>query len=188
MAAKEMVGVIDKYQLIFARQRCNELSHLSPGAVLVVCALNEELAFVAVPEIGEVSIVDRDAHANEFSDSGIAAANAQANPASEAKTGKKYRDSGKFRGKKINGGLDVALLTQASVVCSRAEPSAAKIKPKNGNAKCIQRLGGLIDDLVVERASIKRVRVANDCREQRGARSSGSPQDGFQTANGALEK
>ena len=116
MARKEMVGVVDDGQLIFTGQRGDKFGNLGPGAMLIVCAMDKELGFVAAPEVREIGAVDGNAEANQVGDTRIGAADTKANPASETETGEKQGNTRKFRGKKIDGGLNVALLTMAAVV------------------------------------------------------------------------
>jgi hypothetical protein len=116
MARKEMVGAIDDGQMIFTGQRGDEFGNLGSGAMHIVGAMDKELGFVAAPEIGEIGVVDRKAEGNQIGDTRIGTTDAKANPASEAETGEKQGDVRKFRGKKIDGGLDVALLALAAVM------------------------------------------------------------------------
>ena len=115
-ARKEMVGVIDDAQLVFTSYDCDEFGNFGSGAILIVCAMDKELGFVAAPEIREIGAIDGNAEANQVGDTRIGAANTKANPASETETGEKQGNTRKFRGKKIDGGLNVALLTVAAVV------------------------------------------------------------------------
>lgn len=116
MARKEMVGVIDDGQLIFTGQRADEFGNFGSGAILIVGAMDKELGFVAAPEIREIGVVDGNAEANQIGDTRIGAADAKADPAPETETGEKQGDVRKFRGKRIDGGLDVAPLALAAVV------------------------------------------------------------------------
>jgi len=116
MARKEMVGVIDDGQLIFTGQRGDKFGNLGPGTMLIVCAMDKELGFVAAPEVREIGAVDGNAEANQVGDARIGTADAKADPASETETGEKQGDVRKFRAKKIDGGLNVALLALAAVV------------------------------------------------------------------------
>jgi len=116
MARKEMVGVIDDAQLVFTSYDCDEFGNLGQGTMLIVCAMDKELGFVAAPEVREIGAVDGNAEANQFGDTRIGTADAKADPASETETGEKQGDVRKFRAKKIDGGLNVALLALAAVV------------------------------------------------------------------------
>ncbi len=49
MASKEMVGVIDDDQLVFAGQRGNEFSNLSYRTMLVIGAMDKEFGLRAAP-------------------------------------------------------------------------------------------------------------------------------------------
>ena len=116
MASKEMVSVIDDGQLILTGKRRDELGNFVFGAMFIVRAMDKELGFIAAPEVREIGVVNRQAEANQIADTRIGTTDAQANPASKTETGKKQGDVRKFRGKKIDGGLDVALLALAAVV------------------------------------------------------------------------
>jgi len=115
MAREKMVGVIDDGQLIFTGQRCDEFGNLGSGAMLIVCAVDKEFGFLAAQEISEIGVVDRNAKSNPIGDTRIGAADAKANPSTETETGEKQGDVRKLRGKKIDGGLGVALLALAAV-------------------------------------------------------------------------
>jgi hypothetical protein len=116
MASKEMVSVIDYGELIFAGQCADKFGNLCSGAMLIIGAMDKELGFLAAPEIREIGIVDRNAEAYQIGDTRIGAADAEANPTPKTETGEKQGDVRKFRGKKIDGGLDVALLALAAVM------------------------------------------------------------------------
>ena len=116
MAGKEMVGVLDDAQLVFTGQCCDEFGNLGSGSMLIVGALDEEFGLRAAPEIREIGVVDGNAEANQIGDTRIGTADAKANPASETETAEKQGDIRESRGKKIDGGLDVALLALAAVV------------------------------------------------------------------------
>lgn len=116
MARKEMVSMIDDGQLVFTRQSGDKFGNFGLGAMLILGAMDKELGFLAPPEIREIGVVDRNAEAYQIGNTRIGAADAEANPTSETKTGEKQGDLRKFRGKKIDGGLDVALLALAAVV------------------------------------------------------------------------
>jgi len=116
MAGKEMVGVLDDAQLVFTGKCRDEFGNLGSGAMLIVGALDEEFGLGAAPEIREIGAVDGNAEANQIGDTRIGTADAKANPASETETAEQQGDIREFRGKKIDGGLDIALLALAAVV------------------------------------------------------------------------
>jgi hypothetical protein len=116
MAGKEMVSVIHDGEFILAGKRRNELGNFVFGAMFIVRAMDKELGFIAAPEVREIGGVNRQAETNQIADTRIGTTDAKANPASETETGEKQGDVRKFRGKKIDGGLDVALLALAAVV------------------------------------------------------------------------
>jgi len=116
MARKEMVGMIDDGQLIFTGQRGNEFGNFCLGAMLIVCTMDEELGLLAAPEICEIGVVDGNAEANQIGDTRIRAANAEADPTPETETCEKQGDVRKFRGKRIDGDVNVALLAQAAIM------------------------------------------------------------------------
>jgi len=188
MARKEMVGVIDDGQLVFTGQGGDEFGNLGSGAMLILGAMDEEFGLRAAPQICEISVVDGNAEADQIGNTRIGTTNAKANPTPKAETGEKQGDIGKFRGEKADGGLDVALLALAAVVCSGAESRTAEIEPQDRNAEGIQGFGGLIDNLVVQGATVKRVWVANHSRERGGGRGRWSPENGLQTANRTPQK
>lgn len=186
MARKKMVGVIDDGQLIFTGQRRDEFGNLGSGAMHIVCAVDKEFGFPTAQEISEIGVVDGNAKANQIGDTRIGAADAKANPAPETETDEKQGDVRKLRGEKIDGGLGVAQLALAAVVRPGAESRTPKIESQDGNAKGNQGFGGLIDNLVVEGATIERVWGADHGREQGGGRARWSPEDGLQTATRPL--
>jgi hypothetical protein len=116
MASKEMVGVIDDGELTFTGQRGDEFGNFGFGAVLIFGTMDEKLGFLAAPEIGEIRVVDGNAEAYQIGNTSIGAADAKANPASEAKTHENQGNVREFRAKKIESGLDVALLPLPAVV------------------------------------------------------------------------
>ena len=114
-ARKEMVGVIDDAQLVFTGNAATSWATWF-GRHVIVCAMDKKLGLLAAPKIREIGAIDGNAEANQIGDTRIGAADAKANPASETETGEKQGDIRKFRGKKIDGGLDVAPLALAAVV------------------------------------------------------------------------
>jgi len=183
-----MVGVIDDDQFVFTGQRSNELANFAPRAVLIISAMDKELWLRAAPQVSEIGVVHRDAEANQLGHMSICTANTKSHPTAKTETGQKYGSAGKFRGKKIDGGLHVALLTSTTVVRTRAQTRATKIEPQDRNTEGIQGFGGPVDDLVVERAAIQGVRVANHGRERGRNRMRGGPENGLQTADGPFQE
>ena len=116
MARKEMVSMINDGQLVFTGQCGDEFGNLGSGAMLIIGAMDKELRFLAAPEIREIGVVDRNAEAYQIGNTRIGAADAKTNPTSKTETGEKQGDVRKFRSKKIDRGLDVALLALAAVV------------------------------------------------------------------------
>src|SRR5208283_464993 len=84
-------------------------------------------------------------------------------------------------------------VTRGSAQPTRRPTQLPKLKPARsrgtlGNAEGIQGFGGLIDNLVVQGATVKRVWVANHSRERGGGRGRWSPENGLQTANRTPQK
>ena len=188
MARKEMVGVIDDGQLVFTGQCSDEFGNFGLGAMLIVGAMDEEFGLRTTPQVCEIGVVDGNAEANQIGDMRIGTTDAKANPTPKTETGEKQGDIRKLSGKRIDGGLDVALLALAAVIRSGAESRTAKIEPQDRNTEGIQGFGGLIDNLVVEGAAVQGVWVANHSREQGGGRARWGPEDSLQTANRTLQK
>jgi len=116
MASEKMVGVIDEDEFILAGQRGNEFSDSALGAMLIIGALDEEFGLRAAPKIREIGVVHGNAEANQIGDTRIGTPDAQANPGSKTETREKQGDVRKLRAKKMEGGLDVALLALTAVV------------------------------------------------------------------------
>ena len=116
MARKEMVSLFDDGQPVFTRQGGDEFGNFGSGAVLIIGALNKELGLRAAPEVCKIGAVDWNAEANQTGDARIDTADAKADPTPKTETGEKQGDIRKFRVKKTDGGLDVALLALAAVV------------------------------------------------------------------------
>ena len=66
-----------------------------------------------------------------------------------------------------------------------AEPGTAKVETKRWQPEGRKHLGGVVDDLVVQRTAVQRVRVC----DERGKGGVGSPgiEDGFQTPGGSAK-
>ncbi len=163
-----------------------------PGlcGVLIVFPLNQQLGFCAGAQIveREFTIVDRQPQADQFSHSGIPAAYAQTDPCAEAETRCQQRRAGKFRREVIERRADIVLFAPAMIVDSLTGPYTAKIETQNGNAQGIERLGGLIDDLVVHCALIKRMRVTDHGSQRNPKRFFWPPKDRFEPSRRAAKR
>ena len=58
---------------------------------------------------------------------------------------------------------DVLTLTSSMVVCPFAQSRSAEVEAQDGQPEAVQRFDGVIDDLVVHRSTMHRMRVANQC-------------------------
>ena|SRR5579864_2127354 len=117
----------------------------------------------------------------------ILATDAHAHPGAEAESGKKQRRIWKLRSQKVERCTDVTLLTPPAVMRAGAEASAAKIETQNRESKRTERFRRLVDDLVMQGAAEKRMRMA----DQRGKRWHGvcrRPQNCFKTPHGTFKK
>src|SRR5882724_6486339 len=66
------------------------------------------------------------------------------------------------------------------------QAGAAEVETQHREPEVVQRLHGVEDNFVVERPTIKRMRMTNDCRMRRGGRS--RIEQRFQAAGRAFEK
>ena len=71
----------------------------------------------------------------------------------------------------VERGADVVDFSDSMIVLSLAEPGSAKIEPQYRKPEAVQRLHRVEHDLVVQRACIYRMRMANDSRVRRALRS-----------------
>ena len=88
--------------------------------------------------------------------------------------------------KPIQGRSNVVHFADSVVVLTLAETSPAKIETQHGKTKTVQRLHGMKDDLIVQRAAKEGMRMTNDGGVS-GIGSS-SIEQGFETAGRAFEK
>ena len=158
--------------------------------VLIAFSLNQQLGFCAGAQIVErkLTIVDRQSETDQFSDSRILAAYAQADPCAEAETRCQQRHARKFRCQVIERRADIVFFAAAMVVASLTGSYTAKIETQNGNAQRVQRLGSLIDDLIVHRALIKRVRVTEHGSQGNPKRFFWPPKDRFEPSRRAAKR
>ena len=111
---------------------------------------------------------------------GSAHTDTKPHPTAKTEAAEQQRLARKFRGKKIDGGLNIALFSAALIVSSRAESGTAKIETQYRNAQRVERLRHLVNDFVVQRAAEQWMRMADDRGQVRNARMLGSPEDGLQ--------
>lgn len=185
---KKMVRILDENQARVAGNPRNNLLYFFPGAMLVVGTLHDQLWLAAVFQILEAGTIDRDSQAEQLTNARIRTTRLQPDPASKTEATDQEWNLGKLRGEKIDGRLHVASLALPAIVVAGAQACAAKIEPQHRNAKGIQRFCGLIDDLVVQGAAKKRMRVAKHSRKGESFGARGSPQDGFETAGRSVDK
>jgi hypothetical protein len=183
-----MIGATDENEMICARQGAGQSFHGFSVAERVALAVEEELGFGTSCEIREVGVVDGGPQADEFRDSGVFAADTQADPATEAEPREEKREAGKFASEKIDCGAHVILFTSSSVVFSFAQTGAAEIETENGKMEGVEGLGHLIDDFVVHGAGEKGMRVANERGEGRMRGRTRGPEDGFEAPGRSVEE
>ena len=73
----------------------------------------------------------------------------------------------KFAVEPVESGADIIDFPNSMIVFTLAQTRAAKIEAHHGKTKTVQRLHGVKHDLVVQRATKQRMRMAND-RGMRG--------------------
>lgn len=183
LSGEKMIRVFHHDDPILSRQRCDQLSQLSRISKLVVAPLHKQFWLFTSRQVREVGIVHRRSQPDQRSYSGVLAAGLKPDPAPKTESRDEERNVWEFHSEKIQCDANIAAFPFAAIVLPLALSGPAKIETQNGQAKRIERFGGLIDHLVVHRAAEKGVRVANN-RGQRRSTRAGAPQNGFQAPSG----
>jgi hypothetical protein len=152
-SGKKVIGILDEGESRFAGSQGYDGLNLFPRAMFIVGALHYEFGFAAFRKVSEVRTVYGNPDADQFVYAGIRTANPQPDPTAKTETANEQRDIRKFRGEKIYGGLDLAAFAQSSIVFASTQARATKIEAQDGNAERVQRFRGLVDNLVVHRAT-----------------------------------
>src|ERR1700730_1966785 len=109
----------------------------------------------------QFAIVDGQPESDQLRDSWIRTTCAQADPRAEAEAGSKQGNARKLGLEIIERGADVIFFPAPMIVVPLACAHAAKIETQNRNTQGVERLGSLVDNLVVHGPLIKRVRMTH---------------------------
>jgi len=118
----------------------------------------------------------------------IFAADAHANPGTEAESREQQRHTRKPGSKKVQRGTNVALLAETAIVYAGAESSAPKIESQNRNTKGIQRFRHLINHFVVHGTAKKGMRMADNRGERRTCGRRRSPENRFEASGRSFQE
>ena len=172
-AFEKMIAGFDADQLLWIGEGVDERFEFAWRSELVTRAADEEFGLGALaqePEI--VSAVfsvdfgaggDQDsgqAEGNERRDTVVGIGGAQSDSGSKGKAAKDYRER-KLAFEPIEGGAHVFNFADAVGVLAFAQSGAAEIKAQHGESEVVERLHGVEDDFVVQRAAKQRMRMAN---------------------------
>ena len=167
-----MVSAFNQHQFLRLGNRCNQSFQLRPRTKLIARAADEQLWLHAVAQ--EIKIVgarlfriggDRNrwnSHSNRRLHSSIRTRGAQPNRGAEGESRKQQRQV-ELRIQPVESGAHVFDFRVAVIVFALAESGAAKVEAQHGKPKTVQRLHGMEHNLVMQRSSKQRMRVANDC-------------------------
>ena len=92
----------------------------------------------------------------------------------------------KLRVQPIEGGANIFDFSIAVIVFTLTESSAAEVKAQHGKTKTVQRLHGVKHDLVMQRSSKHRMRMANQRRVRRILRA--RIEQGFEPSRWTFEE
>lgn len=187
LSREKVIGVFDKNQFVFSRQRCDQAFNLFPSSINIVGSVHEELRFLAPQQIRKIHIVHWRAQPDKRFHAHIFATHSKSDPAPETESAHKQRNAWKFRREKIECDAHIIPFGFAAIVFSFAQSRSAKIETQNGKSKRVQGFRRLVNDFVVHRPAKQRMRMAND-RGHRRHTAARTPQNRFQAARRPSQK
>ena len=135
------------------------------GAELVAGSADEELGNCAIGEkfVAVVTAfgVNGESEGDGSFDAEVGTNNAQADVGAEGESGEENRQA-EILVEPVESGADVVLLAASVIVPALAEACSAKVEAKDGKAKGVKGLHGMVDDLVVHGSSAERMRVTEE--------------------------
>jgi hypothetical protein len=160
-----VVRVCDPDELLWLSGKVDGSFDGGHGAELIVIAADEELGLEAVAqEIVLVSTAFRlngKPQSNEAGDAGVSATGAEADVRTERESGEKDGEV-ELAVEPVESGAYVVLLAAAVVMGAFAEPGSAKVETQYRETEGLERLHGVIDDLVVHGAAAEGMRVTDE--------------------------
>src|SRR5271155_3166023 len=171
-----MVSAFNQHQFLRLRNRRNQSLQLRPRTKLIARAADEQLRLGTVAQ--EVERIHarlfrigrdrnrRNSHANQCLHASIWTCGAQPDRRSEGESRKQQRQV-ELRVQPVESGANVFDFPVAVIVLALAESGATKVEAQHGESKTVQRLHGMKHNLVMQRSSEQRMRMANNRRMSR---------------------
>ena len=166
-AGKEVVCAWNPNDALRVRRGDQVAFEYALRAELVGVAGDKELGHVSATGQKIVGIVpaggtDRQANADQPSDARVPAAGTQADIRPEAEPGKKQWQAGVAAGEPVEGGLHIPYFAPAIIVRAFGQARAAKVEAQHWEAEVRERLGRVINDLVVHRTAAEGMRMSDE--------------------------
>jgi hypothetical protein len=189
LAFEKVVGVLDQHELLWLGSEFEDFAQIGGWCELIVVAADHQFRLGAICEVGICvkSFFDRQwsSKRNKTDYALIGAAGFQS-------CGSPKRKSGKddwlpvFPLEPIECSANIVALAASIVVGALAESGAAKVESEDRKTEGVERLGGVIHNLVVHRSSMQRMRMA----DERCVRSIGVAgiQQSFEASCGASDE
>ncbi len=169
---EKMVSAFNQHQFLRLGNRRNQSLQLRPRAKLIARSADEQLRLGAIAQ--EVECVHarrfrigsdrnrRNTHADQRLHASIRTRGAQPDRRAERESCEQQRQV-ELRVQPVESGAHIFDFAVAVIVLAMAESRAAKVKTQYGKTKTVQRLHSMEHNLVMQRSSKQRMRVANNC-------------------------
>ena len=187
---EKMISGFDADELLRVGKGVDERFKFTGRAELIARAADEQLGFRALAQKFEIvdAVFNGDggqAERDERADSVVRIGGAQSDGGSEGKAGEDYRKR-ELAFEPIEGGAHVFDFADAVGMLAFAQSGAAEVEAQHGESEAVERFHGVEDDFVVQRSTVKRMRMAHHGGMGRVGRS--GVEQGFQASGGAGEE
>jgi hypothetical protein len=165
LTCKEVIGVLDPDHFRRGLRSRDHGGDLIARAELVAGPADEELGHGAAGE-EIIAIVaafgaDRQAEGDGAFDTAVGTSGAEADVGAEREPSEQKGEM-EVAAEPIKCGADVVLLATAVIVAAFAEAGSTEVETEDWEAEGVEGLHGVVDDLVVHRASAEGVRMAEE--------------------------
>ena len=185
-----MVGAGNDHQFLRFGESVDYSLQFRARSEFITVSADEQLGLRATAQKFEIviSIVngrDWQTEANDSSSAWVRTRRTQPHCSAERKPGKNQREM-KFAVQPIKRSPHILHFAIAMGMLALTKPGATKIKSQHGISKAIQRLHGMKNYFVVQRPTVKRVRMTDQSSMRRPLRT--HIEQGFQATSGTVKK
>lgn len=161
LSGEEVVSALDPVNLFGLGKRVIKLGNLGDGAKFITGSLENQFRLAGIAEKIKADRANGNSQAHQSRNARVGGSHRKAHPRPKRESHKANRQSGEMHGQVVERGANILLFAVAASESAHALARATEIETQGGKAHEECSLGGTKYHLVVHRAAIQRVRMAN---------------------------